>query len=91
MENQEIYILKAIQEAVVVNGKESLIFHAEMRQNLTQVLNDLKDLEKRLIENEKEVHAIKEGYKTYKEDSEKIHTKFNWIYGALTLIGFFII
>lgn len=82
--DEALYILKEVKDNVEKNGKESLVFHTEMRTNLIRIQEELKELQKQRTEDAKDIEHIKDSIKTH-------DTKLNYIYFALVIVGFFII
>lgn len=82
--DEAIYILKEVKDNVEKNGKESLVFHTEMRTSLIRIQEELKELQKQRTEDAKDIEHIKDSIKTH-------DTKLNYIYFALVIVGFFII
>lgn len=82
--DEALYILKEVKDNVEKNGKESLVFHTEMRTSLIRIQEELKELQKQRTEDAKDIEHIKDSIKTH-------DTKLNYIYFALVIVGFFII
>ena len=82
--DEALYILKEVKDNVEKNGKESLIFHTEMRTSLIRIQEELKELQRQRTEDAKDIEHIKDSIKTH-------NTKLNYIYFALVIVGFFII
>lgn len=82
--DEALYILKEVKDNVEKNGKESLVFHTEMRTSLIRIQEELKELQKQRTEDAKDIEHIKDSIKTH-------DTKLNYIYLALVIVGFFII
>ncbi len=79
MQDESLYILKEIKSDVEKNGKESLIFHTEMKTSLIKIQEELKDLQRQRIEDSKDIEYIKQSVNSHE-------SKFSYIYVALVIV-----
>jgi len=81
MQNEEIFILKAIQETVEKDHDTQLVFQSEMKEILIRILGDLKSIERQQVQDRIDTTPVISWFREeYPREKEKLTSKLNWIY-----------